>query len=67
MEQIKDLMKSIIKCVSAQTANMDNADTKELSEAMDMIKDLAKNEKFNELLFLFFSIFVMFLGTNFSN
>lgn len=44
MEQIKDLMKSIINCVSAQTANMENADTKELSEAMDMIKDLAMAE-----------------------
>lgn len=44
MEQIKDLMKNIISCVSAQATNIEKADTKELSEAMDMIKDLAMAE-----------------------
>lgn len=41
MEQIKDLMKSVVNCVSAQVTSMENADSKELSDAMDMIKDLA--------------------------
>lgn len=44
MEQIKDLMKNIINCVSAQATNIEKADTKELAEAMDMIKDLAEAE-----------------------
>lgn len=44
MEQIKDLMKNIVSCVSAQATHMDQADTKEMSEAMDMIKDLAMAE-----------------------
>lgn len=44
MEQIKDLMKNIISCASAQATHLDQADSKELSEAMDMIKDLAMAE-----------------------
>lgn len=44
MEQIKDLMKNIICCVSAQSTNLEHADAKEMSEAMDMIKDLAMAE-----------------------
>ncbi|MDO4801692.1 MAG: hypothetical protein Q4A15_05970 [Prevotellaceae bacterium] len=49
MEQIKDLMKSVVNCVSAQVTNMENADSKELSEAMDMIKDLAMAEYYCQI------------------
>lgn len=44
MEQIKDLMKDIVSCVSAQAKNLDKADVREMAEAMDMIKDLAMAE-----------------------
>lgn len=49
MEQIKDIMKNIVSCVASQTTNIDKADPKELSEAMDMIKDLAMAEYYCQI------------------
>lgn len=49
MEQIKDLMKNIVSCVSAQATHLDQADVKEMSEAMDMIKDLAMAEYYCQI------------------
>ena len=40
MEQLKMMKQNLISCVQAQMGNLQNADSKELGEAIDMIKDL---------------------------
>ena len=42
MEQLKNMKENLICCVQTQMADISNADTKELGEAVDMIKDLAE-------------------------
>lgn len=43
MEQLKQMKEALTNCVQGQIyGNMDNVDTKELGEAVDMIKDLAE-------------------------
>lgn len=39
MHRLKSMEETLIGCVQAQLANISNADTKELGEAVDMIKD----------------------------
>ena len=40
MEQLKMMKQNLISCVQTQMGNLQNADSKELGEAIDMIKDL---------------------------
>lgn len=40
MEDLKNLKKTLMACVQAQMGNLAEVDTKELGEAIDMIKDL---------------------------
>lgn len=40
MEQLKMMKQNLISYVQAQMGNLQNADSKELGEAIDMIKDL---------------------------
>lgn len=42
MEQLKNMKENLICCVQSQMADISHADTKELGEAVDMIKDLAE-------------------------
>lgn len=42
MEQLKHMKESLTSCVQAQMADINNADAKELGEAVDMIKDLSE-------------------------
>lgn len=42
MEQLKNMKENLICCVQSQMADISHADTKELGEAIDMIKDLAE-------------------------
>ena len=42
MEQLKNMKENLICCVQSQIADISHADTKELGEAIDMIKDLAE-------------------------
>ena len=40
MEKLKSMKDSLIACAQTQMGNLQNVDTKELGEAIDMIKDL---------------------------
>lgn len=40
MHRLKNMKETLVGCVQAQLADIKNADTKELGEAIDMIKDL---------------------------
>lgn len=40
MEQLKYMKDTLMKCVQAQMSHLDMVDTKELGEAIDMIKDI---------------------------
>lgn len=40
LERLKDMKKDLIHCVEKQMEDLGNVDTKELGEAVDMIKDL---------------------------
>ena len=40
MEQLKSMTDNLISCVQGQMSNLHNANSKELGEAIDMIKDL---------------------------
>lgn len=40
MERLKNMKETLVGCVQAQLANIGQADTEELGEAVDMIKDL---------------------------
>ena len=40
MEKYKHLKDSLMCCVEGQLSHLDTVDTKELGEAIDMIKDL---------------------------
>ena len=40
MEQLKSMKDNLISCVQGQMSNLHNANSKELGEAIDMIKDL---------------------------
>ena len=40
MERLKSMKDSLVACAQAQMGNLQNVDTKELGEAIDMIKDL---------------------------
>lgn len=40
MEKLKSMKDSLVACAQAQMGNLQNVDTKELGEAIDMIKDL---------------------------
>lgn len=40
MERLKSMKESLMACAQAQMGNLQNVDTKELGEAIDMIKDL---------------------------
>ena len=40
MERLKTIKNNLISCVEGQMANLQTVDTKELGEAVDMIKDI---------------------------
>ena len=40
MERLKMMKEKLINCVESQLSDISNANTEELSEAVDMIKDL---------------------------
>ena len=40
MERLKAIKNNLISCVEGQMANLQTVDTKELGEAVDMIKDM---------------------------
>ena len=42
MEQLKQMKEMLTSCVQGQMTHLDSVDTKELGEAIDMIKDLAE-------------------------
>lgn len=42
MEQLKSMKEMLVSCVQGQMTHLDSVDTKELGEAIDMIKDLAE-------------------------
>lgn len=44
MEQLKLMKQQIMSAVQGQLGHIDTADTKELGEAIDMIKDIAEAE-----------------------
>ena len=45
MKDVKEIKQTLIKCVKEQVSeHLDEIDTKELGEAIDMIKDLAQTE-----------------------
>ena len=44
MEELKMMKQNLMACVQAQMSNLQQADVKELGEAVDMIKDLAEAE-----------------------
>ena len=51
MKDIKEIKQTLIKCVKQQVSeHLNEIDTKELGEAIDMIKDLAKTEYYCSLL-----------------
>lgn len=41
MEQLKDVMKSVLGCLASQTANMESLNSSDFKDACDGIKDLA--------------------------
>ena len=43
MERLKNMKETLVGCVQAQLADIKNADTHELGEAIDMIKDLEES------------------------
>ena len=42
MKQLENMKETLMSCVMAQMADLKNVDTKELGEAVDMIKDLSE-------------------------
>ena len=42
MERLKEMQRRLISCVECQIEHLDTVDTKELGEAIDMIKDLSE-------------------------
>lgn len=42
MERLKSMKETLMSCVQGQMGNLANTDTKELGEAIDMIKDLSE-------------------------
>lgn len=42
MKQLENMKETLMNCVMTQMADLKNADTKELGEAVDMIKDLSE-------------------------
>ena len=42
MERLKSMKETLICCIQAQMTHLDTVDTKELGEAMDMVKDLSE-------------------------
>lgn len=42
MERLKSMKESLMSCVQSQMGDLKNVDTKELGEAVDMIKDLSE-------------------------
>ena len=40
MERLKHMKESLMNCVQGQMSHLDTVDTKELGEAIDMLKDL---------------------------
>jgi len=40
-EELKSMKTQLMSCVQGQIGNLKNVDTKELGEAIDMIKDLS--------------------------
>ena len=42
MKRLENMKETLMNCVMAQMADLKNVDTKELGEAVDMIKDLSE-------------------------
>ena len=42
MERLKQMKEMLISCVQGQLSDLQNANTEELGEAIDMIKDLSE-------------------------
>ena len=42
MERLKHMKECLVGCVQGQHSHLDTVDTKELGEAVDMIKDLSE-------------------------